>query len=472
MRVLSSLLLPSSLRVGTPMHLSMHSTTAYVSVYATSPLIAHTSFPSPLPLAEVSPWSVVSESTDIAASLFAVSLIPYLALLWFLSRPNVRTPTLANFGFQFLLVFVFATIPAGIYAKVHYHDILANIDWLHGSAESMLTVTNLLIVFGLKNARSAFIKDSLPLLNVIENADMETDTSKGSKSITLNSFPPISLLLLSLPTLSSLSLAATHTEPWNALSIPTWMVHISSLLEWLVAMQLIWDHAVVSGNPRWKGLTLGMIPSHTSGLCACTYHFFYNGNLSFTLTRTNRSRLIAFNIIAPELNWIVALQAFLTLFGNSTMALAAFRVWSWERENGWYKSRGEYYDDILCIDMHVICQPGILYHAIAGTQDEERIDRERSLITRPAEELRLFVEDAAKEMVNDNGKNEFALKMLFSSLVLSLVVKYGELVLDVPFNVGELSGPAALCIVIPTSLNIAKWTIRSRYPASNFLKFF
>ena len=36
----------------------------------------------------------------------------------------------ANFGFQFLLMFVFATIPAGIYAKVRYHEILANIDFL------------------------------------------------------------------------------------------------------------------------------------------------------------------------------------------------------------------------------------------------------------------------------------------------------------------------------------------------------
>jgi hypothetical protein len=30
-------------------------------------------------------------------------------------------------------------------AKVHYHTILANVDWLHGLAESNLTITNLLI---------------------------------------------------------------------------------------------------------------------------------------------------------------------------------------------------------------------------------------------------------------------------------------------------------------------------------------
>ena len=47
--------------------------------------------------------------------------------------------------FYFLLVFVFGTIPAGLYAKQHYNSILANVDYLHGSAESLLTITNLLI---------------------------------------------------------------------------------------------------------------------------------------------------------------------------------------------------------------------------------------------------------------------------------------------------------------------------------------
>lgn len=35
-------------------------------------------------------------------------------------------------------------------AKVHYGTSLANVDWLHGGAESLLTVTNLLIVLGLR----------------------------------------------------------------------------------------------------------------------------------------------------------------------------------------------------------------------------------------------------------------------------------------------------------------------------------
>lgn len=84
-----------------------------------------------------------------------------------------------------------------------------------------------------------------------------------------------------------------HEEPSNALSLPTWMVHWSSLIEWLVAMRLVWGLAKRTGVKEWKGatttpseavaksafcvgLTWGMVPLHTSGLCACTYHFFYN----------------------------------------------------------------------------------------------------------------------------------------------------------------------------------------------------
>lgn len=35
-------------------------------------------------------------------------------------------------------------------------------------------------------------------------------------------------------------LAAAHSEPSNALSFPTWMVHVSSLIEWLAAMTYVW----------------------------------------------------------------------------------------------------------------------------------------------------------------------------------------------------------------------------------------
>lgn len=82
-------------------------------------------------------------------NLFAVSLFPYLGFLWFLTRSQ-ETPRLALIGFYVLLVFVAVTIPAGIYAKVQYGEALANIDWLHGSAESFLTLSNILVVLGFR----------------------------------------------------------------------------------------------------------------------------------------------------------------------------------------------------------------------------------------------------------------------------------------------------------------------------------
>ena len=76
----------------------------------------------------VDPWGVTdAEYTTLEANLFAASLFPYLFFLFFLGKPETGFPKRALFGFKFLLVFVFATIPAGIYAKVHYSDILANI---------------------------------------------------------------------------------------------------------------------------------------------------------------------------------------------------------------------------------------------------------------------------------------------------------------------------------------------------------
>jgi hypothetical protein len=80
-------------------------------------------------------------------ALFALSLFPYLGFLWFLTRSQ-QVPRLALYGFYGTLVFVGVTIPAGIYAKLHYGESLANIDWLHGGAEVFLTLANILLVLG------------------------------------------------------------------------------------------------------------------------------------------------------------------------------------------------------------------------------------------------------------------------------------------------------------------------------------
>lgn len=110
---------------------------------------------------------------------------------------------------------------------------------------------------------------------------------------------------------SSLQLQLQLHEPANALSLPTWAVHVSSVLEWIIAMALVWQYGEKSGCEAWKGLSWGMVPLLGGALCACTWHFFYN---------------------SESLQVLVALQAALTVVGNGTMCIAAYRIYKSSRE--------------------------------------------------------------------------------------------------------------------------------------------
>jgi len=91
----------------------------------------------------------------------------------------------------------------------------------------------------------------------------------------------------------------------HALSIPTWIVHISSVIEWAAAIWLIWTYST-RDRPVWRWLALAMLPAFVSALCAVTWHFFDN---------------------APELSWLVTLQAAMTVAGNTTLCYAAWWIW-------------------------------------------------------------------------------------------------------------------------------------------------
>ncbi|KAK9807762.1 hypothetical protein WJX72_008503 [[Myrmecia] bisecta] len=106
---------------------------------------------------------------------------------------------------------------------------------------------------------------------------------------------------------------SAHAEPANALSLPTWAIHISSVMEWITGMGLMWRYAEVTGNPRWKGMTWGMMPLLGGAMSACTYHFFYN---------------------ATELDFLVAVQAGLTWIGNATCWWAAYRIYAGAQQEG------------------------------------------------------------------------------------------------------------------------------------------
>jgi Protein of unknown function (DUF3593) len=81
------------------------------------------------------------------APLFALSLLPYLAFLWFAWRSK-RFPPLALKGFALTLLFVAITIAAALLAEGRYGRQLADVDALHGGAEAFLTLSNLLVLLG------------------------------------------------------------------------------------------------------------------------------------------------------------------------------------------------------------------------------------------------------------------------------------------------------------------------------------
>ncbi|XP_057775621.1 uncharacterized protein LOC130994601 [Salvia miltiorrhiza] len=146
-----------------------------------------------------------------------------------------------------------------------------------------------------------------PLPSKLEtNAAKKLSCRRSSSSCVLIGAAGITILSLAGP-----SYAAALSEPSNALSLPTWAVHVSSVVEWATAMVLVWQYGDKSGFESWKGLSWGMVPLLGGALCACTWHFFYN---------------------AESLEILVALQAALTVIGNATMCVAAYRIYVSSKE--------------------------------------------------------------------------------------------------------------------------------------------
>lgn len=341
------------------------------------------------------------QGQNLAGIFFQESLLPYLLFLYFLSYRGNQIPAIGNFGFQFVLLFVISTIPAGIISKVTYGTSLANVDWLHGGAELLLTVANVLIVWGFKEASTSTEQTSvriprlasLGIFGLFAVACAVGPTDAISWKIHDGFLAGIGDL--NPDTVTSLPFV-THPEPINALSIPTWSIHFSSVIEYLIAMELVWRYSEVTGNNKWKGLTWGMLPLHASGICACTYHFFYNPS---------------------SLQFLVSMQAGFTLLGNITCMIAAFRI---AQESGW--TFGELNPFSKSDDDGVETFNG--YEGVVSS-------------TTPA----------ATMMIREPDQSGVVLIVNVASLtlLLSYAVKYGSLGLDLPF---EPNGLASLAMVL------------------------
>ncbi|MFO0039192.1 MAG: DUF2499 domain-containing protein [Synechococcaceae cyanobacterium] len=99
----------------------------------------------------------------------------------------------------------------------------------------------------------------------------------------------------------------------HALSLGTWWIHITSVLEWLAAIVAIQAWGASRREGGWRWLALAMVPALASAMAACTWHLFDN---------------------SPALEGLVVLQAGLTALGNIALAAAAWNLLRLQRTGG------------------------------------------------------------------------------------------------------------------------------------------
>ena len=82
--------------------------------------------------------------------IFVISIIPYSIFLYYIYKnPNINKTI--KIGFSFTLLFVLITIILSLISLTIYDKTLVEIDYLHGLAESFLTLTDLIILVGFMN---------------------------------------------------------------------------------------------------------------------------------------------------------------------------------------------------------------------------------------------------------------------------------------------------------------------------------
>lgn len=364
----------------------------------------------PVPLEVFDAASLLTAFADqgqnINGVLFQASLLPYLVFLYFLSYHGNNTPPMVQFGFQFLLAFVISTIPSGIISKTAFGVPLADADWLHGAAESLLTATNIFLVVGFRGAISGNAATANGDLFGIPNfLKVVGGCWLAAVVLTLATGVPVFGWEAHTPFLAGIGALPTEAEPVNALSVPTWVVHFTSVFEFLLAMSLAWKYAESSGNDKWKGMAWGMAPSQASGICACTYHVFYN-----------------------QVPWLLTAQAAFTCLGNFTLALAACRI---AVSNGWTFSELNPF--------------------------RERPEQDENAPGGGFDVGKLAVKPASPEDAGLVPGPLLVLEVVLLSLLSAYVTKYGELGLESTFQTKDGTGglAAPLIVVLPPLLVLA-----------------
>ena len=100
----------------------------------------------------------------------------------------------------------------------------------------------------------------------------------------------------------------------HELSLVTWVIHISSVIEWIVAIFIVIKIASYNEYKYFFWLGIAMLPNLIGAMCAITWHIYDN---------------------QIQLYGLVTLQGIFTTIGNSTLAAASFYL---------YKKNSTYYE--------------------------------------------------------------------------------------------------------------------------------
>ena len=92
----------------------------------------------------------------------------------------------------------------------------------------------------------------------------------------------------------------------HELSFGTWLIHITSVVEWVLAIFTIYKISTFQKYNLFFWLSLSMLPNLIGAMCAITWHIYDNQEALYGL---------------------VTLQGIFTLIGNSTLALAAITIY-------------------------------------------------------------------------------------------------------------------------------------------------
>ena len=91
----------------------------------------------------------------------------------------------------------------------------------------------------------------------------------------------------------------------HELSFGTWLIHISSVIEWIVAIFVIYNISTYKKYNLFYWLSIAMVPNLIGAMCAITWHIYDNQEILYGL---------------------VTLQGIFTFIGNSTLAIASIKI--------------------------------------------------------------------------------------------------------------------------------------------------